>query len=215
MCVCLHGFALSYEFKGLLLRRFQFCRRHETKSGRSHPTALSNIDLHVLISYKCFEVVVPEKESVAVISSVCGLQQYAVLLHATTCSYSCKTSYQNSVHELWRPTLQHHGLWSIAQGRPTWRGGPGPPHVAVGTWSRGLGGELHHLPAGSCPYRAPLCEGEPAALLCCWLHMAALFCGWRGLKLWVGKSLATITRAGFFLFFFCFSLQLCGSFHWN
>lgn len=61
-CVCLHGFALSYEFKGLFLQRFQFYRRHETKSGRSHPTALPNIGLHVLISHKCFEVVLPKKE---------------------------------------------------------------------------------------------------------------------------------------------------------
>lgn len=46
-------------------------------SGRSHPTALSNTSLYVLISYKCFEVIFPEKESVAVISSAYKVQQYA------------------------------------------------------------------------------------------------------------------------------------------
>lgn len=43
-------------------------------AGRSYPTALSNISLSILISYKCVEVIFPRMESVAVISLVYKVQ---------------------------------------------------------------------------------------------------------------------------------------------
>lgn len=170
--------------------------------------------LHVLISYKCFEVVLPEKESVAVISSVHGLQQYAVLLHAAMYRYGCKASYQNFVCELWRPTLQHHGLWSIAEGRLTWKGDPAPTCMAVGMWSCELGGGLCHLSAGSCSSErgwacslAVLLASHGCIIL--WMKKTQIM-SWkvsgRHHQCWIFPNC---------FFFPCFSLQLCGNFHRN
>lgn len=107
VCVSVCGFALSWKFKGPFLWRFHFCTWHEIKSGRSHPTALSNISLYTLISYKCVEVFFPEMKSVAVISSVYKVQQYT---NVKTGRY--RTRFQNFVHTLWRFMLQRHGCSS-------------------------------------------------------------------------------------------------------
>lgn len=131
------------------------CIWHEIKTGRSYPTALSNISLSILISYKCVEVIFPRMESVAVISLVYKVQMSKLIQLLRQCF---NTLY---VHDgdLWHSII--HGCLSKPKCRLslTVVSQPlvGAPHIPAGVlagrstawtwWGLGVARRAHGQPA--------------------------------------------------------------------
>lgn len=181
-------------------------------AGRSYPTALSNISLSILISYKCVEVIFPRMESVAVISLVYKVQMSKPMQLLRQCF---STLYLHD-GDLWHSII--HGclnkpkcslsLRVLSQRRVC------APHIPAGMLA---GGARHGAAVAALPRRDTMASrhrlpcsasGEGGSDSLCISSMSQpLLCSWRGLS-W-GQKVSTFHQLVpdwfFYHIFLCFS----------